>query len=207
VDLLIATSNAGKLREFRALLGQSGRFRYRSLTDFPQIPPPDETGRTFRANAILKATAYARATGCWALADDSGLEVEFLGGKPGVHSARWASLHNAGAGDAANNALLLRQMRGVPAERRGARFVCTLALSDPAGRVAVTTRGTVKGRLLTAAAGANGFGYDPLFFVEALGQTTAQLSAEQKHAISHRGQAIRRLARCLDRLDLNRPRA
>jgi XTP/dITP diphosphohydrolase len=194
------------MREFRDLLGETGRFTYRSLADFPAIPAPEETGHTFRANAILKATAYARATHCWTLADDSGLEVDALDGGPGVHSARWAQLHEAGAGDAANNAMLLQQLRDVPSERRGARFVCVLALSDPAGRIAVTTRATVEGRLLVAAVGANGFGYDPLFFVEALGRTTAELPPAEKHAISHRGQAVRQLAALLGRLDLSHPK-
>ena len=206
MDLLIATSNPGKLREFRDLLASTNKFTFRSLADFPPISPPEETGDTFRANAMLKATAYAIANNCWTLADDSGLEVDALDNKPGVHSARWAQMHNAGQGDAANNALLLKQLRQVAPAQRTARFVCVLALADPKGRIALTTRATVEGRLLSNAVGDNGFGYDPLFFVDQLGKTTAQLPAEQKHAISHRGQATRQLAAMLSELDLSQPK-
>lgn len=201
MELLIATSNAGKVREFRQMLGGE-RFTWRSLADFPEIPMVEETGHTFRANAVLKAAGYARATGVWALADDSGLEVDALGNKPGVHSARWAEMHQAGEGDADNNALLLDQLRNVPVDRRSARFVCVLALSDPAGRIWLTTRDTVAGRIQFAPVGNNGFGYDPLFYIDALGRTTAQLSPDEKHGISHRGKALRRLNGLLERVGL-----
>jgi XTP/dITP diphosphohydrolase len=201
MELLIATSNAGKVREFRQMLGD-GRFVWRSLADFPEIPAVEETGHTFRANAVLKSASYAKATGLWALADDSGLEVDVLDNKPGVHSARWAEMHNAGKGDADNNALLLEQLRDVPDDRRSARFVCVLALSDPTGRIVLTTRDTVEGRIQFAPVGENGFGYDPLFYIDALGRTTAELSPEEKHRISHRGKALRRLNGLLGRLAL-----
>ena len=145
MHLLIATGNRGKSAEFRdMLLGLS--LEIRDLSAHPDAPAVAETGRTFRANACLKAAAYARHFGCWALADDSGLEVDALDGGPGVHSARWAADHNAGSGDVDNNALLLRQLADVPDEKRTARFVCILAMSDPQGRIVLTTRDTVEGR-------------------------------------------------------------
>lgn len=199
--LLIATANLGKAREFREMLGQS-RFAWRSLSDYPPGPEVAETGRTFRANACLKAAAYARRHNAWAAADDSGLEVDALGGSPGVLSARWARRHGAGHGDADNNAVLLEQLRDVPDERRTGRFVCVLALADPRGRIILTVRDTLEGLILKRPRGANGFGYDPLFLVEHSGRTTAELSADEKHAISHRGKALRRLKALIERADL-----
>jgi XTP/dITP diphosphohydrolase len=199
--LLIATGNPGKAREFREMLGAS-RFAWRTLDDFPPGADVEETGRTFRANACLKASTYAKRHGTWTLADDSGLEVDALDGSPGVLSARWARHNNAGSGDADNNTLLLRQLKEIPGDRRAARFVCVLALSDPRGRIILTVRDTMEGRILDASRGANGFGYDPLFEVAGLGKTSAELSAGQKHAISHRGKALRQLKELLDKLIL-----
>jgi len=199
VRLLIATTNPGKLREFRDMLDGAG-WHCVDLSAFGSIAPVEETGRTFRANAILKAAGYAKALNTWTLADDSGLCVDALDGKPGVHSARWAAMNGAGQGDAANNKLLLEQMENVPDERRGARFVCALALADPRGDVVMTVQDHVEGRLLRAAAGANGFGYDPLFFVPELGKTTAQLPAQEKHRISHRGKAARRMHELMEEM-------
>lgn len=202
--LLIATGNAGKAREFREMLGAS-RFAWRSLSDFPPGPEVEETGETFRANACLKATAYARRHGMWTLADDSGLEVDALGGKPGVLSARWAQHNGTGRGDADNNATLLRQLKDVPDAARTGRFVCVLALADPQGTIVLTARDTVEGRILHAPRGANGFGYDPLFLLDALGgRTTAELSPDEKHAISHRGKALRQLKAMMERLEVFR---
>ncbi len=178
----------------------AGPLAWRTLDDYPPGPEVEETGRTFRANACLKATAYARRHGTWTLADDSGLEVDALGGSPGVLSARWAQHNGTGKGDADNNATLLRQLSDVPDERRTARFVCVLALADPAGRIVLTVRDTVDGRILHAPRGTNGFGYDPLFLVECLGRTTAELSPAEKHGISHRGKALRRLAALIERV-------
>jgi len=193
IKLLIATKNHGKAKEFAEMLGGGG-IDWIDLAGLARDPGEvEETGHTFRANACLKASQYADRTGFWTLADDSGLEVDALGGKPGVVSARWARIHNAGQGDADNNRLLLRQLAAVPAEQRSARFVCVLALSDPKGRIVLTARDTVEGHLLRAPRGANGFGYDPLFLVHALGKTTAELSSDEKHAISHRGKALVRL--------------
>jgi len=199
MEILIATNNPGKAREFREML--SGEHRtWKDLGSLPRGEEIPETGLTFRANACLKAAAYAKRYHTWALADDSGLEVDALQGQPGVLSARWASLHNAGSGDAANNALLLQQLANVPDKNRTARFVCVLALSDPQGRILLTARGHVEGMIQHEPRGNNGFGYDPLFLVAQLGKTTAELDPGLKHAISHRGTALRRLRGLLERV-------
>ncbi len=197
MKLLIATTNSGKVREFREMLGGDS-FQFDDLSAHRQVLAVEETGRTFRANACLKASYYARALGIWTLADDSGLEVDALDGGPGVHSARWAQMHQAGSGDADNNRLLLQQLADVEDARRTARFVCVLALADPQGAIILTARDTVEGSMIHAPRGDNGFGYDPLFFLLELGLTTAQLSPEDKHRISHRGKALRRLRRLID---------
>lgn len=191
--VVVATHNKGKAVEFADMLGGEGGTQFRDLSAYPDIGEVDETGHTFRANACLKASEYAKRTGQWALADDSGLEVDALGGKPGVTSARWAAIHDAGKGDAANNALLLKQLDAVPDEKRTARFVCVLALADESGRIIFTAQGTMEGHIIRRSRGENGFGYDPLFWVDRLGKTTAELSKSEKAAISHRGEALRRL--------------
>jgi XTP/dITP diphosphohydrolase len=207
--LLIATRNGGKTAEFKDMLGSAlpGCVCV-DLRDFPDIEEVAETGRTFYDNACLKAVGYARAVAlrypslgpCYTLADDSGLEVDALGRSPGVQSARWAELHARGRGDADNNRLLLEQLRQTPEADRTARFVCTLALADAAGNVILTTSDTIEGRMLTEPRGHNGFGYDPLFFVPHLNRTTAELSPSEKHAVSHRGKALRRLSALIHRL-------
>ena len=202
IRVLIASGNRGKVREFQEMLRDHG-VECTDLSAHPNAIAPEETGHTFRANALLKAMHYATSLRTWALADDSGLSVDVLGGKPGVHSARWAELGNAGKGDADNNALLLQQLDAVPSDQRAARFVCCLALSDPQGRVILTAQDEVEGQMLRAPRGEGGFGYDPLFLVPALGKTTAELPAHEKHAISHRGKALRRLAAMLDRVKLD----
>src|SRR5688572_14345274 len=159
----------------------SERLEFTDLSRYPAYEPVEETGRTFRANACLKASGYARQFRQWTLADDSGLEVDALGGSPGVLSARWAQVNGAGKGDADNNALLLRQLGDVLDDRRTARFVCVLALARPDGRVVATARDTVEGRIIHEPLGENGFGYDPLFLIDELGKTTAQLDPVQKH--------------------------
>jgi non-canonical purine NTP pyrophosphatase (RdgB/HAM1 family) len=201
VRVLIASTNPGKIREFRQML-EATHIEFTDLSEHKDLPAIEETGQTFLANACLKASQYARLTGFWSLADDSGLAVDALAGKPGVFSARWAAMHQAGAGDADNNALLLRQLVEVPAERRTGRFVCSLALADGMGRVILTASDSVEGRILDEPRGVGGFGYDPLFLVESLGKTTAELPAEEKHRISHRGKALRRLAGMMRRLRL-----
>jgi XTP/dITP diphosphohydrolase len=198
MQLLFATSNPHKIAEVRAILAPHGIDAI-GLDALPQLPPePVENGATFQANARIKAIAYARATGRLCLADDSGLEVDALDGRPGVHSARYA-----GAGssreerDAANNAKLLRELSNVPPERRTARFVCAMCLADPRGNILAETRGTFEGLIADAPRGSNGFGYDPLLFLCDRACTSAELSPEEKNARSHRGEAARRLAEAI----------
>jgi XTP/dITP diphosphohydrolase len=192
VELLIATGNAGKAREFRDMLGDA-RIVWRSLKDFTGDAAVAETGQTFAENAQLKAIGYATRYQLWTLADDSGLEVDALNKSPGVYSARWAEQHNAGSGDAANNRLLLQQLADVPDDQRTGRFVCALALCDPAGKPVLSCQDSVEGRILRAGRGNNGFGYDPLFVPNGFNLTTAELDAAEKHRISHRGKALRHL--------------
>jgi len=204
--ILLATRNRGKAREIRDVLEPLG-LRVVALDELDpegRIPAPPEDAATFAENARRKAAYYARTTGCWALADDSGLEVDALGGAPGVRSARYAADANEGPGpggdrasaDAANNARLLRELSDVPDDRRAARFVCHLSLSD-GRRVVCEADGAVDGRIARRPAGGNGFGYDPLFHLPELGRTAAELPPEQKNAVSHRGRAVRRFARRL----------
>ncbi|MBP6381534.1 MAG: RdgB/HAM1 family non-canonical purine NTP pyrophosphatase [Pseudomonadales bacterium] len=188
-ELVIATGNRGKLAELRALLADSG-IEVRSQADFA-VPEVAETGLSFVENAILKARHAAARTGLPALADDSGLEVDALAGEPGVHSARYAG---EPADDAANNRKLLEALVDVPEARRTARFHCVLALlRHPADPVPLICAGRWGGRILQAPAGQNGFGYDPLFLVEAEGCSAAELPRELKNRLSHRAQALRQL--------------
>ncbi len=203
--IVVATGNPGKLREIRQVLAALP-VNVVGLDEVGEIPPPEETGETFAENARDKAIYYARHTGLWCLADDSGLVVDALDGRPGVRSARYAAdevPHDStrDAVDRANNARLLDELRGVPDENRTARFVCHLALAGD-GEVLLETCGTIEGRIGHEPAGENGFGYDPLFVLPDLGSTTAQLPPERKNALSHRGQAVRRFAeRLAERLD------
>ncbi|HYB18896.1 MAG TPA: RdgB/HAM1 family non-canonical purine NTP pyrophosphatase [Streptosporangiaceae bacterium] len=193
--LVLATRNAAKLRELARILPSS--VRVAGLADFPGAPDVPETGATFEENALLKARAIARHTGLPAVADDSGLSVDALGGMPGVLSARWAGAHGD---DLANLNLVLAQVADVPDTRLGARFVCAAALVLPPGRPAdeaprewVVT-GQVTGRLSRTPRGGGGFGYDPIFVPDGSGLTTAEMTPEAKDAISHRGRAFRALA-------------
>jgi XTP/dITP diphosphohydrolase len=183
--LLLATRNPGKLREFRGLLAPEG-IEVRGLADLPGAPEVEEDGATFRENAWKKARALAAFSGLPALADDSGLTVEALGGRPGVRSARYAG---PGATDADNNRKLLEELRGVPPERRRAAFVCAMALAVPRGAGA-EAEGRLEGRLLEAPRGTGGFGYDPLFLVEEVGLTLAEMELSAKNRLSHRGRAL-----------------
>lgn len=185
VELVLATHNKGKVRELAELLVGSG-FKVLSLQDYPELPEVEEDGDTFEANAIKKARQIARATGKLALADDSGLEVDYLDGAPGVYSARFAG---PARDDAENNRKLLRLLDGVPAAKRTARFCCVVAVATPDGRVK-TARGTCEGIIGTEPAGDSGFGYDPLFYVPEYDQTFGQLDLSIKNRISHRGRAF-----------------
>ncbi|MGA2738446.1 MAG: RdgB/HAM1 family non-canonical purine NTP pyrophosphatase [Bryobacteraceae bacterium] len=181
-----ATGNPGKLREFR-LAAEYGGVQVEALPGLAAMPPCEETGVTFEANAILKAEYYGRHAPGLLFADDSGLEVDALGGAPGVYSARFAG---PGSTDEANNQLLLRRMLGV--RDRAARFVCVIALAD-GGRLRQTFRGTVEGRILEEPRGPHGFGYDPLFYYPPFGCSFGEAAPERKLTVSHRGAALRAL--------------
>jgi len=182
--LVVATLNRAKGLELLELLGDVP-YELTLLADVPGATLPEETGATYRENAVIKARAGAAATGVLALGDDSGIEVDALGGDPGLHSARWGG---PGLDDAGRIALLLERLRGVPAERRTARFRCVIALVEPDGRERVV-EGAVEGRIAEAPRGTGGFGYDPLFFYAPLGGTFGELPPETKHRVSHRGVA------------------
>ncbi len=193
--VVLATRNEHKVGELRDILADTltrVQMDLVSVADFPEAGEVVESGVTFSANALLKARAAVRATGCPALADDSGLAVDVLGGSPGVFSARWSGLAHTGDKDRANNDLLLAQLADVPEEHRGAGFVCAAALVLPDG-TEIVREGAVRGVLTRAPIGNGGFGYDPLLMLPD-GRTLAQYTASQKHAISHRGRAFRALA-------------
>lgn len=188
VVLVIGTHNRKKAREIADILRMPG-IELRTLDDFPGAPEPVEDAPTFEQNAVKKATELADALRLPVAADDSGLEVDALGGRPGVFSARYGGQHG---NDPRNIDTLLRELRGVPPERRTARFRTVAALAIP-GRLLATVEGTLEGTIAAEPHGTNGFGYDPVFLVPALGKTCAQLDPAEKNRISHRGQAFRRL--------------
>jgi XTP/dITP diphosphohydrolase len=202
--LLVATTNKKKLVEIEeALRGLDVELR--TLADVKGAPEVDETGATFEENAALKAAALSTHSGLLTLADDSGLEVDALGGKPGVHSARYASAGPGNASDAANRAKLLTELAGVPTARRTARFRCAIAVAR-GGDVVLRSEGAVEGTILTEERGAGGFGYDPLFVPEGLDKTFGELPAAVKQSVSHRGRALRALfARLAETLGVTRP--
>lgn len=183
-ELVLASNNKGKLAELQAMLGNS--IKVRPQSEFTDIEA-EETGLTFVENALIKARHAARASGLPALADDSGLAVDALGGAPGIYSARYAG----GAGDAANNAKLLEALKDVPDAERGAQFICALALlrhaEDP---IPLICEGAWEGRILHAARGEHGFGYDPLFWVPERDCSSAELSPQEKNQLSHRARAM-----------------
>jgi len=197
--IAMATRNAGKLAEVRsALAAVVPSIEVLGLDDLPEVPEAAETGATFAENALLKARAVAEAIGLPAIADDSGIVVDVLDGFPGVQSARWAG---DSVTDSERNARLIERVRasGRPESEWTARFVCALALVMPGGEAHVF-EGTIEGRLVPEPRGRNGFGYDPVFLVPGLGRTTAELTREEKNAISHRGKAVRALAERLPAL-------
>ena len=194
MKICAATGNAGKLRELRRILEAQGH-EVVSQKELGITIEPEETGTTFEENALIKARAVAALTGLVSVADDSGLEVDALGGAPGVYSARysddWESLPDEGR-DARNIRKLLHAMTAVPAEKRACRFVCCMAAVKPNGEELVV-RGTWDGTLLESRRGDNGFGYDPVFFDASSGKSAAQLTRDEKNARSHRGNALRAL--------------
>lgn len=193
--ILIATGNPGKLEEIRDVYRDLDVL-WQTLADFPDLPPAVEDADTFAENAVIKATHYSRLTNRWALADDSGLEVDALGGAPGVRSARFAGdLRD----DNANNERLIRELSHVDPERRTARFRCALALAD-GDAILATADGSIEGLIIDDPRGQNGFGYDPHFYVPAHGITTAEMAPKLKNRLSHRGQALAALRPRLEEL-------
>lgn len=190
--LLLATRNQGKIVEFRRILDAvaPGAIELVGLDQFPDLHDVDETGKTFEENALLKAREMSQATGLPAIADDSGLCVDALNGDPGIYSARWAGGHG---NDQANLEKVLEQLRDVPASERGAYFICVAALYLPDGRT-FCEEGRFHGTILHAPVGDNGFGYDPIFQPEGLDISSAQMSSDEKDAVSHRGKALRAIA-------------
>lgn len=194
--LVLASRNRKKLREISELLTGLDVSMV-SAADFPAAPEVEETGQTFAENATLKAATVASATGLWTVADDSGLAVDALNGAPGVYSARYAGPQ---ANDGQNNERLLSELSEVSDQRRGAAFICCLALADPAGRIRFQVEGRCRGRLLHEPRGQNGFGYDPLFWIAEYHQTFAELSLAVKSVLSHRARAFERIRPELARL-------
>jgi XTP/dITP diphosphohydrolase len=204
INLILGTRNRKKGRELAELIAPGwepsswmSRLNVRTLDDFPGAPEVVEDAPTFAGNARKKASETARALGRWVLADDSGLAVDALGGAPGVLSARFAGAHGD---DEANNRKVLDALVNVPDDRRGAAFVCTLALADPNGAIRVETEAACRGRIIHAPRGPNGFGYDPLFLIPEYHKTFGELSPLVKHQLSHRARAFARLRPAIERL-------
>ena len=197
--ILVASGNPGKVAELRACLG--GEVTWLGLGDFDHLNQIGEDGATFAENARKKAVHYAKATGVWTIADDSGLVIDALDGAPGVKSARFTGEKNAARSliDHKNMAKVLKLLEGVPEEKRTARFVCCLCLASP-DKILIETEGTLDGLISDKPVGENGFGYDPIFLVPHLNKTVAQLTAEEKNVVSHRGNAIRKLKPALNKL-------
>jgi XTP/dITP diphosphohydrolase len=187
MELLIATKNKGKISEISEKLSKL-QIKLKNLLDFPNLEEPAETGESFSENAILKAKSYALQTGLWALADDSGLEVEGLGGKPGIFSARYAGEK---ASDEENIRKLLHELKGI--ENRKARFVCVMALCNEKGETKFLAEGVCNGIITSEPRGKNGFGYDPIFIPDGFESTFGELSVEIKQQISHRAEALKKI--------------
>jgi XTP/dITP diphosphohydrolase len=192
IEVVIATRNSGKLREIRAILAPL-ELKILSLRDFPEIPEIIEDGQTFEENAVKKAAAVARQTGRMAIADDSGLAVDALQGRPGVFSSRYAGER---ATDAERYQKLLKEMTGTPQGKRGASFICAMAVASPKGKTE-SVEGQCRGEIAFAPKGSHGFGYDPVFYLPERGKTMAELEPEVKNRISHRAQALEKLKQVL----------
>jgi XTP/dITP diphosphohydrolase len=192
IEVVIATRNAGKLREIQVILAPLG-LKIFSLSDFPEIPEIIEDGQTFEENAVKKAVAVARQTGRIAIADDSGLAVDALQGRPGVFSSRYAGEK---ATDAERYQKLLKEMAGTPQGKRGASFICAIAVASPKGKTE-SVEGQCRGEIAFAPKGSHGFGYDPVFYLPERGKTMAELEPEVKNRISHRARALEKLKQLL----------
>ncbi|MFE0298155.1 XTP/dITP diphosphatase [Priestia megaterium] len=192
-EIIIATKNAGKVKDFETLFSPKG-FKVKSLLDFPEIEDVEETGVTFAENATLKAEAISSALNKPVIADDSGLAIDALNGEPGVYSARYAGENKD---DNANIEKVLQKLNDVPFEKRTARFHCALAIAVPGKRTEIV-EGTCEGHILEEKRGGNGFGYDPIFFVEKWRCSMAELTKGQKNQISHRANALKKLAPLID---------
>lgn len=183
--LIFATGNENKMKEIRMILGDLD-YEILSMKEAGIDADIVEDGKTFEENAVIKATAISKLSGCLVLADDSGLEVDYMDKMPGIYSARWMGEDTSYR---IKNKAIIDKLEGVPDEKRTARFVCAIAAAFPDGRV-VTKRGTIEGIIGYEERGENGFGYDPIFFLPEYGKTTAELSPEEKNQISHRGRAL-----------------
>lgn len=190
--IIIATKNQGKAEEFKNIFHMYG-YQVKTLLDFPEIQDVPETGQTFTENALQKANAIAQELNTIVLADDSGLEVDALEGKPGIYSARFAGEHG---NDAKNNEKLIQELAGIPVEDRSANFHCSLAMVAP-NRAPLLVEGKIDGQILEAGRGENGFGYDPLFYIPAFDKTMAELTDTEKNQVSHRARAIQELEKHL----------
>ncbi|MBM4762479.1 XTP/dITP diphosphatase [Bacillus sp. B15-48] len=195
-EVIIATKNRGKAREFERIFNAKG-LSVKTLLDFPEIEDVEETGTTFEENAIIKAETIANIVGKMVIADDSGLEVDALEGRPGVYSARYAGTEK---NDEANIDKVLTELQDIRENERTARFRCVLAVARP-NRETKTFAGTCEGRILLKRKGTNGFGYDPIFFVDEKGLSMAELAPEEKNKISHRAKAIQKLEANLSLVD------
>ncbi|MFO0999427.1 MAG: RdgB/HAM1 family non-canonical purine NTP pyrophosphatase [Planctomycetaceae bacterium] len=184
--IVLASRNQKKAREVAEILAPAG-FRVIPVTEFPDVPEVEEDGLTFAANAAKKASEVARHLGQWVIGEDSGLQVDALNGGPGIYSARYSG---EGATDEKNNQKLMQELANVPDEKRGAGYLCSVALSSPTGEIRVACEGTCRGRILREANGAGGFGYDPYFLIPEYHLTFGQLSSVVKHRLSHRARAF-----------------
>jgi len=201
IKILLATGNKNKAKELLKILPakteKGEEISYLTFADFPNVPEPDENAADLAGNAIIKAKAGLKAAGLISIADDTGLMVDALGGRPGVHSARYAFPDRADY--PANNKKLLEELKNVPAPKRTARFVTVAALALPNGKI-ITKTGSVEGYIAFEASGKNGFGYDPLFTVKELNKTMAAMTLEEKNKISHRFRAFKQMAEILLKL-------
>jgi XTP/dITP diphosphohydrolase len=195
-EVVIATKNKGKAREFEQMF-QPFQIQVKTLLDFPEFPEIEETGETFEENAIIKAEFVMKETNAMVMADDSGLVIDALNGRPGVYSARYAGPEKD---DEANIQKVLKELEGVPLSKRTARFYCALALAIP-GRETITVNGTCEGFISFEKKGVNGFGYDPIFYVKGYERTMAELLPNEKNKISHRAQALAKMRMILEQLE------